>query len=275
MANSTPMWTVYAFEFFCVAALVVIFAAIKRRYRDDSTSRWHLYAVVIGCLFSFMWEWYEDIGPLELGYDHRFVNLWTIHGVSLPLVMPLAYGWYWAIPILVLLPMSGWLQERFGRWQYLVVFVGGGLFNILVEYPATTYVQLWTYFWDQNSGWTLGGMPITNGPCAGTVTLFMYVFCCYLWDRRGGDTLNILAVGPMPDHAAVDEPVRSNRASATLSAVRHAPVHLRERVVIVLAYSAVIALASELMWIIWTPILGAAMDSWFTGASGAWITSGH
>lgn len=99
-------------------------------------------------------------------------------------------------------------------------------------------------------------MPITNGPAAGTVTLFMYVFCRYLWDRRGGDALNILAVGPMPDHAVMDEPVRSNRATATLSAVRHAPVHLRERVVIVLAYSAVIALASELNWIIWTPILG-------------------
>ncbi|WP_156766870.1 hypothetical protein [Mycobacterium sp. E796] len=275
MTSNTPVWAVYAFEIFCVAALVVIFGMIKQRYRDDSAARWHLYAVVVGSLFSFMWEWYEDIGPLELGYDHRFVSLWTIHGVSLPLVMPLAYGWYWAIPILVLLPLSGRLQHRFGRWQYLVIFIGGGLFNILVEYPATTYVQLWTYFWDQNSGWTLGGMPITNGPCAGTVTLFMYVGCRYLWDRRSGDMFRMRPDNSMHDQSADAEPDGSRGGTATLSVVRSRPVHLRERVVIVVAYAAVIALASELMWIIWTPLLGAAMDSWFTGAPGAWITSGH
>jgi hypothetical protein len=164
MTHSTPLWAVYAFEFFCIASLVVIFAIIARRYRDNHVVRWHLYAVLIGCLLSFIWEWYQDIGPLQLGYDHRFHNLWTLHGVSLPLCMPLAYGWYWAIPLLLLLPMSGRLQQRFGRWQYLVVFVITGLYNILVEYPATTFISLWNYFWDQNSGWTLGGMPITMVP---------------------------------------------------------------------------------------------------------------
>jgi len=34
-------------------------------------------------------------------------------------------------------------------------------------------------------------------------------------------------------------------------------------------YSAVIALASKLIWIIWTPISGGPWDSWFTGAPGA------
>lgn len=131
-----------------------------------------------------------DVGPLQLFYSNEFVDLWTINGVALPAFMPFAYAWYWFLPNLFLLPNVKWLDEHWGRWQYLWIWVLGGAWNFIVEWPFTTLTDLWTYYWKES--WTIGGVPLLNPPIAGLNTLLIYVFARYLWTRNAGQGLRQL-----------------------------------------------------------------------------------
>lgn len=253
---TAPLWQMHAFQFGSFIAFGLLFVIVRQVYRDDSLKARQLYAILVGCLLSFIWEWYMDVGPLQLGYDPRFVDLWNIRGVSLPLFMPFAYAWYFALPVLIFVPMSEWLQHRFGWLQYPFVFIVGGAYNVLVEYPATTFTSLWDYYWRSESLWTLGGMPATNIPAAGTTHLLMFVFCRYLWSRRQ-------AVASF-DASPIGAVEGAAQSMATEKGISFG--------VLALLYAAAVALAFQFSWTIWTPLLGLGMDSWFTGQPGGWIT---
>ena len=165
----TGIVLVRAFELASVVLVIACAVYIWRRLEGNR----HYYANLIACGCAFLWEWYMDIGPLQLAYDPGFLNLWVINGVGLPLMIPFAYAWYWFLPNLILLPRREWIDRRWGNAQYLYVFVLTGLFNIAVEWPATTLGGLWHYSWKT---WTIGGVPATNIPMAGSTSLLIYLF---------------------------------------------------------------------------------------------------
>ena len=150
--------------------LVIVFAVFIRNKLGGNR---HYYANLLACGSAFLWEWYMDVGPLQLGYSDRFLSLWTINGVRLPLMIPFAYAWYWCLPNLLLLPNRDWVDRHWGKRQYLYVFLLAGLWNFAIESPATTLGGLWHYYW---KAWTLGGIPATNPANAGLTSLLIYVF---------------------------------------------------------------------------------------------------
>jgi hypothetical protein len=210
------------FEILSVSLFVLFLIIIKKKYAGNR----HYYACLLACLFSFLWEWYMDVGPLQLGYHKAFLSLWVIDGVSLPLCMPFSYGWYWFLPNLVFLPLMGWMDRHWGKMQFLYIFIIVGLYNVLVEYPATTWTSnLWNYYWQPDTVWSLGGIPITNAPAAGLSSLLIFVFARYLIKQDEDHTKDTFGV-------------------------------------LFLKHAAAVNLAFYVTWIIFTPILGLTMPYW-------------
>jgi hypothetical protein len=209
------------FEILSVLLFFLFLIIIKKRYAGNR----HYYACLLACGFSFLWEWYMDVGPLQLGYHKTFLSLWVIDGISLPLFMPFAYGWYWFLPNLVFLPLMDWMDRHWGKMQFLYIFIFVSLYNVVVEYPATTWTNLWNYYWRLDSAWTLGGIPITNAPNAGLSSLLIFVFCRYLIKQEKDDTKDRFGV-------------------------------------LFLKHSAAVTLAFYITWVIFTPILGLTMPYW-------------
>ncbi len=171
------------FEGLSILMPVAMFLVIKYRFGGNP----HLYAGMLACASMILWEWYMDIGPYHFRYSSEFVELWSLHGILVPAMIPFAWAWYWWLPNLILLPKIQWLDENWGRWQYLWIFLLGGVWNIAVEWPATTLTDLWTYDWKDS--WTIGGVPWMNIPNGGLSTLLLYVCCRYVWTHMKGKSL--------------------------------------------------------------------------------------
>lgn len=157
------------FELLSVGLFLLFLFLIRHKLNGNP----HYYANLLACGSAFLWEWYMDIGPLQLGYSKEFVNLWVIDGVGLPLMIPFAYGWYWFLPNLIFLPNRDWMDGHWKKMQYLYIFLIASFWNFIVEWPATTFTDLWHYYW---KAWTIGGIPITNPFNAGAASLLIYAF---------------------------------------------------------------------------------------------------
>jgi hypothetical protein len=173
------------------------------------------------------------------------------------------------------MPILDALDRRLGRWQYVVIFVGGGLWNIVVEYPATTFTHLWHYYWRTGSGWTLGHMPMTNAPAAGTTTLLVFLTCRYVYRRHQSAAATSGNTSPLP--APVTRPASGGGGTATAVIDSPAvPVVATSAhpsfLTLTLEYAAAVALAFQLTWTLWTVVLGATMSHWFVPGAGSWIT---
>jgi hypothetical protein len=156
------------FEFLSIGGFFFFLFLIKTKFNGNR----HYYASLLACGACFLWEWYMDIGPLQLGYDSRFMNLWVFDGIALPLMIPFAYAWYYFLPNLILLQSSKWMDDHWGNKQYLYLYLILLVYNPLVEIPASQ-LDLWRYFW---AHWNIGGIPITNPFMAAGAHLLIYVF---------------------------------------------------------------------------------------------------
>jgi hypothetical protein len=103
----------------------------------------------------------------------------------------------------------------------------------------------------------------------------MYIFCLYIWNRRDTDTTDVLSAdtslrGPIDHETGTSHAV----GVETPKAQRRTQTTPKNLATLSLMYAAAIALAFQLSWTIWTPLLGWAMPAWFNGSAGGWIHSG-
>lgn len=180
---SDATWA-HVFEGLSVALPIVIWLVIRTKLGGDP----RYYAGLLACASCFLWEWYMSVGPLQFHYSEpAFLDLWTVDGWGPLVAMDIpAYGWYWFLPNLFLLPNVRWIDEHWGRWQYLWIWLITGAWNLAVEWPFTTLTELWDYHWKDT--WSIGGLPVANPPIAGVTSLLIYVFLRRLMstDSTGG-----------------------------------------------------------------------------------------
>lgn len=167
------------FEGLSIGLFILFLLLIKIRFNGNR----HYYANLLACGSSFLWEWYMDIGPLQLGYSDLFISLWVIDGRSLPLMIPFAYAWYYFFPNVVLLQNKDRLDRHWGRMQYLYIYLIMLVYNPLIEIPASS-LGLWNYYW---KAWTIGGIPITNPFMAAGAHLLIYVFTRHFAMKQDAD----------------------------------------------------------------------------------------
>lgn len=126
-------------------ALLLVFIVTRRSSRRD-----YGYAV-IGCAAAFPFEWLADHHWMFLHYDESFVMLFD----GLPLMMPFAWAWFFAFPLIVCLD----LEERIDSlplWARILVLYG--LFwcwDVFVEFASTSQ-GLWVYHWKKEA--MIGGI---------------------------------------------------------------------------------------------------------------------
>ena len=132
--------TIRAFELISVSLWVltaVLIATVFANQRDY----WFL---LLSWTFVFPFSALADKYALLLRYDPRF-----------RLMIPFAFGWFFALP-LILIWQSEVLSQLGLGVQAAIVFTVLFVWSILVEYLGTMQ-KLWSYRWSH--GWKLGAMP--------------------------------------------------------------------------------------------------------------------
>lgn len=131
-----------------------------------------------GCISIFFWDWiFTDSWFLNLIYDDRSINLFTLAGRPEPLWSPASYATFFGITTLLILRYRDWLEQRLGRWQYLVL----PLFFIVLDLSAeglSIYV-LDIYRYGYQPDWLIFGVPYTNLLWVNIILLLM------AWISRG------------------------------------------------------------------------------------------
>jgi hypothetical protein len=123
---------------------VILIAARYRSHRD-------YWFALIGCTLAFPFEWLADKFWMFLDYDWAFVMLVD----RLPLMMPFAWGWFFALPLIICLRF----QDRIDALPLVlrVALLYGVFFtwDIVVEYFSTSFL-LWDYHWNKEA--MIGGL---------------------------------------------------------------------------------------------------------------------
>jgi hypothetical protein len=115
---------------------------ITFRFRDH---RDYWYAL-FGCTLGFPYEWVADKYWMFLDYDWGFSMLFD----RLPLMMPFAWGWFFALPLIFCLRFSSKI-DALPLWLRITLLYGiFWLWDFLVEYSSTSY-RLWVYHWTPGS----------------------------------------------------------------------------------------------------------------------------
>ena len=124
--------------------MVLVLTAAARSRRD------YWYAL-IGCTATFPFEWLADRHWMFLEYDQSFVMLFD----RLPMMMPAAYGWFFAFPLLVCLLLERRIDRLPLGGRIVGLFVWFFLWDVCVEYSSTSY-GLWVYQWKKEA--MIGGV---------------------------------------------------------------------------------------------------------------------
>ena len=77
-----------------------------------------------------------------------------------PVALLFTYAFFFGIPTAFLALHRDWIDRRFGRWGWALVFVGMGLLQPLFEIPMVSWLHLWTYY--QAPEYLLGGVIWSN-----------------------------------------------------------------------------------------------------------------
>ena len=104
-------------------------------------------------------------------YDPRFISLWSIEGVTQPLAIACNYGFYFGLPVLLLVGRRAWIDRRLGRLGPLAVFALGVALEPLADLPAVR-LGLWKYH--QAPAFTLAGVPWSMFWYSGLLTVACY-----------------------------------------------------------------------------------------------------
>jgi hypothetical protein len=107
------------------------------------------------------WDWLlSDRWFFNMNTDTRFVHLFTLDGIVEPLWAGFSYGFFFGICAVVVVRHRSWLDQRLGRWQYLVVPVLLGVSDFVIEGISVGWLDL--YRFQYRSAFLLFGVPYTN-----------------------------------------------------------------------------------------------------------------
>jgi hypothetical protein len=125
--------------------------------------------IYLGATYSpVLWDWILGQDWLfRLTYDERLVSLFTIDGRAEPTFAPLAYGMFFGGATILALHYRGWLEQRLGRWLYLVCGLALGLADLVAEGFAVSVLRMWVF--DYQESWLIWGVPITTALWVGLV----------------------------------------------------------------------------------------------------------
>ena len=111
--------------------------------------------------FAVLWDWIQgQEWFFRLTFDDRLTPLFILDGRAEPIFAPLAYGMFFGGVTVFAFSIRGWLERRFGRWQFLVVGLFSGVLDLIVEGGvAVTLLKL--YVFDHNPAWEILNLPLT------------------------------------------------------------------------------------------------------------------
>ena len=173
MLAETPLVVLRLYEFAQVLGTVfggyLVFRFGRTRFLAG------LYA---GCISIFFWDWiFTDHWFLNLTYDARSINLFTLAGRPEPLWSPCSYATFFGITTLLILRYRDWLDRKLGRWQYVVLPVFFAVLDVSVE--GLTIYALDIYRYGYREEWTVLGVPYTNLVWVNIILMLM------AWTGRG------------------------------------------------------------------------------------------
>jgi hypothetical protein len=120
-----------------------------------------LAGLYVGCISIFFWDWiFTDSWFLNLTYDSRSINLFTIDGRPEPLWSPCSYATFFGVTTLLVLRHREWLEQRLGRWRFPVLAAFFVVLDVAVE--GLVIAGLDVYRYGYRGEWKILGVPYTN-----------------------------------------------------------------------------------------------------------------
>jgi len=178
MLSSTPLLVLRLYELAQVlgtvfgAYLVLRFGASK-----------FLVGLYAGCVSIFFFDWiFTDSWFLNLTYDARSLNLFTLDGRPEPLWSPCSYATFFGVTVLLVLRYRHWLDTRLGKWQYLVLPAFIVVLDLAVE--GFVIAALDVYRYGYRPEWTVFGVPYTNLIWVNLILLPMIWVCRSVVDMQ-------------------------------------------------------------------------------------------
>jgi hypothetical protein len=107
------------------------------------------------------WDW--ALGNrwfFDITFDDRFVTFFKVNGLVEPVWAGFSYGFFFGICALLAVHFGPWLDERLGRWQYVVVPVALGFLDIPIEGISVGWLHL--YVFNYRESFLFWGVPWTN-----------------------------------------------------------------------------------------------------------------
>jgi hypothetical protein len=148
------------------ALIGILLFTIGKGRRDH----WYFFLGMTAC---FPFEWLADNFWMFLQYDWSFTMMFG----RFPLMMPFAWGWFFAIPVILMFRNKDKI-DRLPLWVQIVgIYVFFFLWDFVVEYGSTGFA-LWTYYWPES--YLIGGVPWVIPAAVGTAFLMYYYGHNYL-----------------------------------------------------------------------------------------------
>lgn len=107
------------------------------------------------------WDWMlGNRWFFDITFDDRFVTLFRVDGLVEPVWAGFSYGFFFGICGLLAVHYGRWLDGRLGAWQYLVIPVGLGFLDIVIEGISVGWLDLYRFNYRESYLWW--GVPWTN-----------------------------------------------------------------------------------------------------------------
>jgi hypothetical protein len=112
-------------------------------------------------VFGMDWFWATN-GFFRVSFNEHLIG---IPGIGMggriePLAVPLNYAFGFGIPAVLYAKNKKWMDQKFGRWQYPLLWLGGAVGVGIYEIPVVHILGIWTYH--QTPGYELLGFPWSN-----------------------------------------------------------------------------------------------------------------
>lgn len=173
MLSSTPLIVLRLYE---LAQVLGTLGGAYMVLRYGKTK--FLAGLYAGCVSIFFWDWiFTDAWFLNLIYDDRSINLFTLQGRPEPLWSPCSYATFFGVTTLLVLRYGQWLDLRFGRWKYAILVAFISLLDVVVEGFVITALDVYRYGYRPE--WTILGVPYTNILWVNIILLLM------IWVSKG------------------------------------------------------------------------------------------
>jgi hypothetical protein len=149
--------TIRSFE----AASVVLFA-VALRWIWQQRNPLYLGAFLGGAgVFVHDWFWATN-GFFRVTFNQHLIGIpgIGIGGQIEPLSVPLNYAFGFGVPAVLYAKNKKWVDQKFGRWQYPLLWLGGAVGVGIYEIPVVHILGIWEYH--QTPGFEVLGFPWSN-----------------------------------------------------------------------------------------------------------------